>query len=61
MQSCKKEEAGIKADGRVRRMNKVNRLLFDIICIIAIVLLPYFALEFIGIVDYVKENMYDGE
>lgn len=40
-------------------MNRVNRLLFDIICIIAIVLLPYFVLELMGIVDYVKENEYD--
>ena len=40
---------------------KSNRILFDVICIIAIILLPYFALELIGIVDYVKENMHGGE
>ena len=40
---------------------KTSRILFDVICIIAIILLPYFALELIGIVDYVKENEHDGE
>lgn len=40
---------------------KANRMLFDIICIIAIIIFPYFILEWIGMVDYVKENRYDGE
>lgn len=38
---------------------KANRVLFDIICIIAIIMLPYFVLERIGMVDYVKENKHD--
>lgn len=40
---------------------KANRMLFDIICIIAIIIFPYFILEWIGMVDYVKENEHDGE
>lgn len=40
---------------------KASRILFDIICIIAIIALPYFVLEWIGMVDYVKENWHDGE
>lgn len=35
-------------------MNKANKLLFDITCIVAIIIMPYFILEAIGIVDYVK-------
>lgn len=37
-------------------MNKLDRLLFDIGCIIAIIILPYFVLEKMGIVDYVARN-----
>lgn len=40
-------------------MKKANRILFDITCIVAILILPYFILEWIGIVDYVKENEND--
>lgn len=37
-------------------MNKLDRLLFDIGCIIMIIILPYFLLKKIGIVDYVIKN-----
>lgn len=37
-------------------MKKVKRLVFDIICIIAIIIFPYFVLKFIGIVDYVDKS-----
>lgn len=37
-------------------MKKANRIIFNIICIIAIITFPYFMLEFVGIVDYVKKN-----
>ena len=38
------------------RMNKIARIVFDVICIILILLCPYFILEKTGIVDCVKEN-----
>lgn len=37
-------------------MDKANRMLFDIICIIAILIFPYFVLKMIGIVDYVNRQ-----
>lgn len=38
-------------------MNKANRILFDIICILAIIIFPYSILKIIGIVDYVEKNI----
>ena len=37
-------------------MNKFDRLIFDIGCIILIIILPYFVLKMIGIVDYVENG-----
>ena len=42
-------------------MNKFDRLIFDIGCIILIIILPYFALKMIGIVDYVDKEMFDNQ
>lgn len=42
-------------------MNKFDRLIFDIGCIILIIILPYFALKMIGIVDYVDTKMFDSQ
>lgn len=39
-----------------RLMNKFDRLIFDIGCIILIIILPYFVLKMIGIVDYVENG-----
>jgi len=36
-------------------MNKANRILFDITCIVVILILPYFMLEKLGIVDFVRK------
>lgn len=41
-------------------MNKLDRLLFDIGYIIMIIILPYFVLENIGIVDYVEKSKQKG-
>lgn len=41
-------------------MNKLDGLFFDIGCIIMIIILPYFVLEKIGIVDYVEINKQKG-
>lgn len=41
-------------------MNKLNRLLFDIGCIILIIILPHFLLEKIEIVDYVVRSKQKG-
>lgn len=38
-------------------MKKVKRFAFDIICIVAIIIFPYFLLKYIGIVDYVEKNI----
>ena len=37
-------------------MNKFDRLIFDIGFIILIIILPYFVLKMIGIVDYVENG-----
>lgn len=37
-------------------MDKANRILFDITCIVAIIIFPYILLEKIGIVDYVNRH-----
>ena len=37
-------------------MEKLNRLLFDIICIVAIIILPYFVLDIMGFNDYISKN-----
>ena len=42
-------------------MNKFDRLIFDIGCIILIIILPYFVLKMIGIVDYVDTKMFDNK
>lgn len=42
-------------------MNKFDRLIFDIGCIILIIILPYFVLKMIGIVDYVDTKMLDSQ
>ena len=39
---------------------KATRVLFNVTCIVLILVLPYFILELVGIVDYVKENEHDG-
>ena len=41
-------------------MNKLDRLFFDIGCIIMIIILPYFVLEKTGIVDYVARSKQKG-
>ena len=41
-------------------MNKLDRLLFDIGCIILVIILPHFVLEKIGIVDYVARSKQKG-
>ena len=41
-------------------MNKLDRLLFDIGCIILVIILPYFLLEKIGIVGYVARSKQKG-
>lgn len=41
-------------------MSKLDRLLFDIGCIIMIITLPYFVLEKIGIFDYVAISKQKG-
>lgn len=35
-------------------MNKANRILFDVLCIIAIIIFPMFILEMIGICDIAR-------
>ena len=42
-------------------MNKFDRLIFDIGCIILIIILPHFVLKMIGIVDYVDTKMFDNK
>lgn len=37
-------------------MKKLNRLLFDIICIVAIIIFPYFILDIMGLNDYISKN-----
>ena len=41
-------------------MNMLDRLLFDISCIILVIILPYFVLEKMGIVDYVERSKQKG-
>lgn len=37
-------------------MNKANRILDDVICIIAVIILPYFLLRISGFERMVREN-----
>ena len=41
------------------KIEKATRVLFNVTCIVLILVLPYFILELVGIVDYVKGNKYE--
>lgn len=36
-------------------MEKANRIIFDLICIVAVIIFPYFLLELLGYTDMIKE------